>query len=62
MKNPLTPEWLDTPSNLSDLDPRIWPRTAKRNERGELLVGGQTASDLSSSVWISALCGRPRGF
>jgi diaminopimelate decarboxylase len=28
------------------LDPRIWPRTAKRNERGELLVGGQTASDL----------------
>ena len=46
MKNPLTPDWLDTPASLSDLDPRIWPRTAKRNERGELLVGGQTASDL----------------
>jgi len=46
MKNPLTPKWLKTPANLSELDPRIWPRTAKRNERGELLVGGQTASDL----------------
>jgi diaminopimelate decarboxylase len=46
MKNPLTPKWLETPANLSELDPRIWPRTAKRNERGELLVGGQTASDL----------------
>ena len=46
MKNPLTPEWLETPASLSHLDPRIWPRTAKRNERGELLVGGQTASDL----------------
>ena len=48
MRNPLTPEWLDTPASLSHLDPRIWPRTAKRNERGELLVGGQTASDLVS--------------
>jgi diaminopimelate decarboxylase len=46
MKNPLTPEWLETPASLSVLDPRIWPRTARRNERGELLVGGQTASDL----------------
>ena len=46
MRNPLTPEWLETPASLSHLDPRIWPRTAKRNERGELLVGGQTASDL----------------
>ena len=48
MRNPLTPEWLETPASLSHLDPRIWPRTAKRNERGELLVGGQTASDLVS--------------
>ena len=48
MRNPLTPKWLETPASLSHLDPRIWPRTAKRNERGELLVGGQTASDLVS--------------
>ncbi len=46
MKNPLTPKWLETPPNLSELDPRIWPRTAKRNARGELTVGDQTASHL----------------
>ena len=46
MKNPLIPEWLETPEDLSLLDPRIWPRTAKRNEFGEISIGGQAASDL----------------
>ena len=46
MKNPLIPEWLDVPGDLSHLDPRIWPRTAKRSEFGEISIGGQVASDL----------------
>lgn len=46
MKNPLIPDWLETPEDLSWLDPRIWPRTAKRNEFGEISIGGLAASDL----------------
>ena len=46
MKNPLTPKWLELPTDLSALDARIWPRTATRNSRGEISVGELAASDL----------------
>ena len=46
MKNPLTPKWLETASDLSALDARIWPRTAARTERGEISIGSIPASEL----------------
>jgi diaminopimelate decarboxylase len=46
MKNPLAPQWLAMPSDLNAVDQRIWPRTAKRNQHGELTIGGVAVSDL----------------
>ena len=46
MKNPLAPQWLSQPSDLNAVDQRIWPRTAKRNQHGELTIGGVAVSDL----------------
>lgn len=46
MKNPLAPEWLRVPADLNELDSRIWPKTAKRNSKGELEIGGVAASSL----------------
>jgi diaminopimelate decarboxylase len=46
MKNPLAPSWLSLPSDLNAIDQRIWPRTAKRNQHGELTIGGVAVSDL----------------
>jgi diaminopimelate decarboxylase len=46
MKNPLAPEWLVETPDLNQLEPRIWPRTAKRSSNGALVVGGVPVSDL----------------
>lgn len=46
MKNPLTPSWLAIPSDANLLERQIWPRTAERSSRGELVIGGVTASAL----------------
>jgi diaminopimelate decarboxylase len=46
MKNPLSPDWLDTPADLNQLDSKIWPRTAKRASNGEVSLGGIAVSDL----------------
>jgi diaminopimelate decarboxylase len=46
MKNPLAPAWLTPPNDLNAVDQKIWPRTARRNQHGELTVGGVAVSDL----------------
>jgi diaminopimelate decarboxylase len=46
VKNPLAPEWLVAPNDLNAIDARVWPRTAKRNNHGELTVGDVAVSTL----------------
>lgn len=46
MKNPLAPEWLVAPVDLNVIDARVWPRTAKRNNHGELTIGDVSVSAL----------------
>ena len=46
MKNPLAPSWLTKPTDLNAIEPRIWPRTAKRNQYGELTIAGLPVSNL----------------
>jgi diaminopimelate decarboxylase len=46
VKNPLAPEWLVAPADINAIDARIWPRTAKRNSYGELIVGDVSVSTL----------------
>lgn len=48
MQNPLVPSWLKG-VNPNDLDRRIWPRTAKRDEFGALTIGDISAADLVRS-------------
>lgn len=43
------PEWLDTPHDLNALAAHVWPRSARRTERGELELGGVTARELAES-------------
>lgn len=45
MRNPLAPKWLEE-RDLGALDPKIWPRTAKRNSQGELEIGGVGVREL----------------
>ena len=46
MKNPLSPSWLEVPSDLNQIDKQIWPRTAERSASGELSIGGVAVSAL----------------
>ncbi|MEY3561063.1 MAG: diaminopimelate decarboxylase [Actinomycetota bacterium] len=46
MKNPLAPDWLDLPKDLNAINQRIWPRTATRNQYGELTLGAVPVSSL----------------
>lgn len=48
MKNPLAPDWLNVPTNLNEVNPRVWPKNAKRNAKGELEIGGVAVSALAS--------------
>ncbi len=45
MRNPLAPKWLEE-RELDQLDPKIWPRTAKRNAQGEIEIGGVGVREL----------------
>ena len=46
VKNPLSPTWLEIPSDLNLIDNKIWPRTAERSASGELHIGGLSVSSL----------------
>lgn len=46
MKNPLAPQWLNAQEDLNQLDRRIWPKTAQRNAKGEMQIGGVDVSAL----------------
>ena len=48
MQNPLVPEWLKG-VNPNEVDSRIWPRTARRDEHGALHIGDISAADLVRS-------------
>jgi diaminopimelate decarboxylase len=45
--NPLAPDWLSVPDDANALEPAVWSTNASRNERGELVVAGVTASQLA---------------
>lgn len=48
MKNPLAPEWLQTPQDLNLLSEKIWPASAKRDSSGEIQIGGVGVGELAS--------------
>lgn len=48
MKNPLAPEWLQTPQDLNLLSEKIWPTSAKRDSSGEIQIGGVGVGELAS--------------
>lgn len=47
MRNPLAPSWLE-PRDNAHLDSKVWPHSAKRNESGELEIGGVSVGELVS--------------
>lgn len=40
------PQWLVPPSDVNALLPKLWSRTAHRNDDGELMIGGLTAAQI----------------
>jgi diaminopimelate decarboxylase len=46
MKNPLSPAWLEVPTDLNQIDHKIWPRTLERSATGEMNIGGVAVSTL----------------
>lgn len=40
------PQWLVPPSDVNALMPKLWSRTAHRNDVGELVIGGLTVSEI----------------
>ena len=46
--NPLAPSWLGDPADAHDLAPQLWPVTARRDESGELSIGGVSARHLAA--------------
>lgn len=49
MTNPLAPNWLDVPADTDALVPGVWPLSAHRDNRGELMLGGVSATTLAST-------------
>lgn len=47
MKNPLAPDWLQVPADINDVNPRVWPKNASRNDKGELEIAGVSVSTLA---------------
>lgn len=43
---PLAPEWLAVPADPNDLVPAVWPASARRDDDGELRLGGVRVSEL----------------
>ncbi|ARC57204.1 Diaminopimelate decarboxylase [Frondihabitans sp. 762G35] len=46
--NPLAPAWLRVPDDADALDPRVWSRSARRDEAGVISVGGVSSADLAA--------------
>jgi len=46
--NPLAPDWLHLPADANALAPGLWPTSAAREDTGDLVVGGVSASDLAA--------------
>ena len=49
LKNHLAPNWLDEPSDVNELDPRIWSKSVSRHESGQIQVGKVLVSELANS-------------
>jgi diaminopimelate decarboxylase len=47
LRNSLAPDWLAQPKDLNAVSQKIWPRTARRNDKGELEVGGVGVGELA---------------
>ncbi|MCS5496712.1 diaminopimelate decarboxylase [Cnuibacter physcomitrellae] len=45
--SPLAPAWLEHPADPNHLPSRVWPRSASRDDRGALVVGGVPADTLA---------------
>ncbi len=48
MNNPLAPEWLQVPTNINELDHKVWPGNISRNKYGEAQISGVAVSELSA--------------
>ena len=48
MTNPLAPEWLEEPSDLNELDDRVWPSNFSRQANGECTIAGVSVRDLAA--------------
>ncbi|WP_314323496.1 diaminopimelate decarboxylase [Paenarthrobacter ilicis] len=46
--SPLAPEWLDVPSDINALHPKLWAEGVEKNADGELTIDGMTVSDLKA--------------
>ena len=44
----LAPEWLKKPGDINEFPSKLWPSSALRSKAGELIVGGVSASELTS--------------
>jgi diaminopimelate decarboxylase len=44
------PSWLQPPADPDSLVPHLWSRTARKNDRGELVIGGVVLADLVADV------------
>jgi diaminopimelate decarboxylase len=48
MNNPLAPEWLKVPSDLNELEPKIWPSSVSRDKYGEMQIAGVAVTELTA--------------
>lgn len=46
MSHPLAPDWLIEPADVNALDQKIWPAHARRDQAGQLSIGGVSSSHL----------------
>ena len=47
MSHPLAPDWLTEPADSSALEPHLWPSSATRDAKGELVIGGVSVGVLA---------------
>ncbi|MEX2441399.1 MAG: diaminopimelate decarboxylase, partial [Pontimonas sp.] len=46
MSHPLAPDWLIKPADVNALDQKIWPAHARRDQAGQISIGGVSSSHL----------------
>ena len=44
----LAPNWLTKPNDINEFPSHVWPKDALRSKAGELIIGGVSASELTS--------------